>query len=552
MKQMLRNTLSILTADERKRLGVFIILNVFISLIDIASLALLVLLISFYTGSGQQVIFSAHMRWLLDTGSIVPISVFLLLFVLKSLFGYLLLDAQFRYVYSVASRISRFNLLKYLDGNYSDYVHHDSSVNVRKILHQPIEFCHYVLAGIQQIITESILSFFTIIAILAFNARLFLLLSLILLPPVVIIAWFTKRKLKHARAQAKTTSEKTLQHLHEALAGYIESNIYDKCDFFADRFSVFQRRMTRHLADIQTTQGAPARLIEVFAVLGLFLLILANRFSDNTTAVEIINIGAFMAAAYKIIPGIVKISNISGQMKTYEYTINDLLQSKRPERQKSRMPVRIDSVVFDQVCFNRHGGTILDNFEFAIGKGDFVGISGPSGKGKTTFVNLLLGFVSQTEGEILVNGDAVTAAERQLFWKDISYVQQRPFLIHDTVSANIALSDVNIDIERMREVINTVGLNDFIGAFPEGLNKIVTESGKNVSGGQRQRISIARALYKDAGLIILDEPFSELDAASEEHLLGSLQQLQQRGKMIIMITHNKDSLKYCNKTYFIG
>jgi len=534
-------------------LGVFIVLNVFISIVDIASLALLVFLISFYTQSGLHVSFASNVHWLSDRNSILPISVFLFLFILKSVFGYWVLDAQFKYVYSVTSRISRFNLLKYLEGSYDDYVHTDSSIYVRKILHQPIEFCHYVLAGIQQIITECILSFFTIIVILVFNAKLFLLLTLVLVPPVVIIAYFTKRKLKQAREHAKTNSEKTLQHLHEALSGFVESNIYDKSRFFTDRFSHYQQKMIQYLADIQTTQGAPARLIEVFAVLGLFILILANKFSGSATAVDIINIGAFMAAAYKIIPGVVKISNISGQVKTYEYTINDLVQNKYVEKQKENdSSEKLASVVFRDINFSRDSHIILDNFYLEVNKGDFIGISGPSGRGKTTFINLLLGFLTQGSGDILINGVSATATKRQHYWKDIAYVQQRPFLIHDTILTNITFGDGDNNEDKLNEIIQAVGLNEFINQFPEGLNKIITENGKNISGGQRQRIAIARALYKDANLIILDEPFSELDRISEQHIFMYLEELSKKGKMILMITHNKENLLHCNKTYFIG
>ena len=95
------------------------------------------------------------------------------------------------------------------------------------------------------------------------------------------------------------------------------------------------------------------------------------------------------------------------------------------------------------------------------------------------------------------------------------------------------------------------GLEEFLNSFPEGPDKIISDSGKNISGGQRQRIALARALYKEATLLILDEPFSELDASSEQAILGHLQILARQGKIIILITHNKKSLQFCNKTLSI-
>jgi len=553
MKRIFLNTLNILNNKERRRLTVLIVFSVFISITDIASLALLVLLISFYTQGAGHFSIASNFQWFFNNDSLVPISVFLVLFMLKSLLGYLIVAAQYRYVSRVASRISGHELSNCLEGGYSDYVTVDSSVYIRKTLHHPIDFCLYVLIGFQQIITEGILSFLTVVVVLIFNARLFLLLGLILLPPIVLLAYFTKRKLREARANANISSEKSLQYLQEALSGYVESNIYNKNQFFLDRFSLYQQKMINYLADIQTTQSAPSRLVEVFAVLGLFILVLANKFSGNSGSVEIIDICALMAAAYKIIPGIVRISNITGQIKTHEYAVNDLIQNKYVKKEAISTPLAtIDSIMYRNVSFNHQQHIILNGFDFEIGKGDFIGITGASGSGKTTFIHLLLGFLSQKGGSIAFNGIITTPYERQHYWQHIAYTQQRPFLIHDTIISNIILDDEERNEKRLTEIIQAVGLNGLIDQYPEGLHKIITENGKNISGGQRQRITIARALYKNADLTILDEPFSELDAQSEQHILAHLKRQSENGKMIIMITHKTGNMLYCNKTYHIG
>ena len=102
--------------------------------------------------------------------------------------------------------------------------------------------------------------------------------------------------------------------------------------------------------------------------------------------------------------------------------------------------------------------------------------------------------------------------------------------------------------ENLQCAIKVSGLNEFITKFPEGLDKIITENGKNISGGQQQRIALARAVYKNAGLILLDEPFNELDDTSVISMLQHFKELAGKGKIIIMITHDKQSLSYCNKT----
>ncbi len=135
---------------------------------------------------------------------------------------------------------------------------------------------------------------------------------------------------------------------------------------------------------------------------------------------------------------------------------------------------------------------------------------------------------------------------RRQYWKKIAYVKQQPFLIHDTVITNITLATTNIDTERLQAAIRASGLHELLVQYPEGLEKIITENGKNISGGQRQRMVIARALYKNADLVILDEPFNELDQAAENKLLEHFKQLAQSGKMVILVTHNKKSLSFCN------
>ncbi|MEO6682964.1 MAG: ATP-binding cassette domain-containing protein, partial [Ginsengibacter sp.] len=180
-------------------------------------------------------------------------------------------------------------------------------------------------------------------------------------------------------------------------------------------------------------------------------------------------------------------------------------------------------------------------------KGDFLGLQGISGKGKTTLVNILLGFLEPDQGEIHINNKWLKATERQQFWERISYVKQQPLLIHDSILKNITLSEEDVDVEKLDNVSRVSGLQEEFARHPEGLDQIITENGKNLSGGQRQRIMLARALYRSFDLLILDEPFSELDINSENRLLGYIRELALYGKMILLITHKKESFSYCNK-----
>ena len=154
---------------------------------------------------------------------------------------------------------------------------------------------------------------------------------------------------------------------------------------------------------------------------------------------------------------------------------------------------------------------------------------------------------SSSSGEIRINDVPVNTDELKNYWPLISYVRQQAFFIHDTVLRNITLEEEGYNKEKLQWAIKTAGLDEFITKFPEGLDKVITENGKNISGGQQQRIAIARAFYKDAALILLDEPFNELDEASEILLLEHFRGQSQKGRIVVLITHDKKSLSYCNK-----
>ena len=199
------------------------------------------------------------------------------------------------------------------------------------------------------------------------------------------------------------------------------------------------------------------------------------------------------------------------------------------------------------MSFSYNGQPLLHKTNLDVKQGELVGLTGLSGKGKTTLINLLLGFLDPSHGEIRINNLPVTMAGRQLYWKNTSYVKQQPFLVHDSILKNITLYDGPFDADRLKHATGDAGLDTLLTQLPEGLNTVITENGKNISGGQRQRIALARALYKDPGLLLLDEPFNEMDEASEQRLMQLLQRLAEKGKLIIIVTHDTKSLSYCNK-----
>jgi len=529
-------------------LFLLIFFDVLISALDIAFLGLTVLVINFYVKNSDLPYTSWLPRSLEDQNSVLLIAVFFILFSIKNLIAYWTASGRYQFIYNVAGRLSEKGIRQYLKKDYLSFVNVDSSVYIRKISQQPIEFSHYILTNFQQIVSQSVLVILALAAIIWYHATLFLLLFILLMPAIAVLGWILKKRYDNVRRNIKQTSADTLKNLKEALSGYIESHIYDKDDFFAERYYRQQQQLNHYICTQQSLQYLPSRLIEVFAILGFFILVLINKWSAQTSAVDLLTISIFLAAAYKIIPGIVKIINSAGQMKTYEFVLDDLLKDNQvKDNAITKRSDQIRSFSLEKIHYKYNDRPVLKGVCLDINAGDFVGLSADSGRGKTTLIHILLGFIEQKDGIVCINNQISSANDRRAWHGRISYIKQQPFLLHDTIRNNITLDENNWNEGRLKEVIATCGLCNLINQHPEGLDQMITENGKNLSGGQRQRIMLARALYYDFDLLIMDEPFGEMDQQSENEILADLKQLTQDGKMILFITHNKAVLSFCNK-----
>ena len=548
MTKILKDTWLVLTKSEKKRFRFLVSLDVIFSILDILFLVALLWIIQFYIQPGQNKDISFLPGWVTKRNSAALIAIFFFLFGIKNIAGFLVSRAQYRFMGKVALRISKNSLANYQLGEFHDFVNTDSSVFIRKIAILPFEFCQHILISLQQIITQTFLIVITIAAIIIFNAKLFLLLLIILMPPVIVIFYIIKKRLATSRKNIRSNNEKSFKYLLDALKGYVEGNIYNRNEFFMHRFMNSRLHFSKALFESISIQSMPPRIIEIFAVMGLFILIVIANWGGNADSATLITIGAFMAAAYKIIPGIVKIINANAQIRAYEFSANELKEISSQKMDKDdKFPSGINSLQFKDVSFSYTQKEIMKKFNLEIKKGDFIGITGESGKGKTTLLNLALGFLIPDSGEMLINEVVVSKKDIRKYWPHISYVRQQPFFIYDTVTLNITLEDDNPDQKKLEYAVEATGLNNLIAGSSEGLNKIITENGKNISGGQQQRIAIARALYKKAELILLDEPFNELDEASTISILEHFKELADGGKMVVLVTHDKMSLTYCNK-----
>jgi ABC-type multidrug transport system fused ATPase/permease subunit len=188
---------------------------------------------------------------------------------------------------------------------------------------------------------------------------------------------------------------------------------------------------------------------------------------------------------------------------------------------------------------------------FTVNKGETVGFIGKTGSGKTTLMNILLRFLTERSGQVVVDsrplGPEDTAAWRRL----IGYVKQNPFLLDGAIADNIAFGEDRVEMNRdkLQSAIQQAGLAEFVSGLPDGMETQIGEHGAKLSGGQRQRLAIARALYRNSQILVFDEATSELDSQTEKEITNAIERLADRDKTIFIIAHRLTTLRNCDKIY---
>jgi ATP-binding cassette, subfamily C, bacterial len=217
----------------------------------------------------------------------------------------------------------------------------------------------------------------------------------------------------------------------------------------------------------------------------------------------------------------------------------------------NRVPTFENTLSFDNVCFSYGEESIMDDANFTIETGTFVAIGGPSGTGKTTIIDLIIGLRSPDKGNVLIDGHPLKEYDTSEWRRMIGYVPQESFLFHESILANVTLGEADLTADDAVAALKAADAWDFISLLPEGIETIVGEHGSRFSGGQRQRIAIARALVHKPKLLVLDEATSALDPASEVEICKTLKSLS-GSVTILAISHGKGIVEAADTSYRTG
>ena len=308
-------------------------------------------------------------------------------------------------------------------------------------------------------------------------------------------------------------------------------------------------------------QAMPKYIIEATSVTGLILVIIAEVLHEVDLVNLIPQISVFAVAAFRLLPSISKISAHITTILYYKPSVDLVCQDLN---EISGFEYRSEAGAGKEIYFNNciqikslefyYPNTekkIVNGVNFCINKGEAVAFVGKSGAGKSTIVDLILGVLEPTQGEILVDNENI--CDNKLSWYDkIGYVSQNIFLMDSSILNNIAfgVSNENIDMEKVLSAVKLSQLDTFVDSLENGIYTVIGEDGARISGGQKQRIGIARALYNNPDILVFDEATSALDQETEKAVLESIEGLYKKKTMII-IAHRLNTVKKCDKIYEI-
>ena len=451
----------------------------------------------------------------------------------------------------------------------------DLSIEVyRRTLYQPYRVhvarsSSEIISGITQKVGTATSVLISLTAVVT-SAALFaaIMMTLLAIDPMVatvaligfgggygMIAWRTRRRLvrnSQCIAQQQTTVVKALQ---EGL-GAIRDVLLDGTQaVYSGIYGKSIRLLQRASGENTYINQAPRYAMESLAMVLVAALAYFLGHQPGSVGAALPILGAMGLGAQRLLPLMQQLygnwSIVAGSQAAL-IDVLDLLDQPLPQDAHQLAPEPLafqDAISFDNVCFHygSEGPWVLNGINLVIPKGSRIGFVGSTGSGKSTALDLLMSLLEPTQGKILVDGSPISSKLRRAWQRTIAHVPQSIYLADTTIAENIAFGvpPEQIDLDRVRQAASQAQIADFIESRPEGYNAFVGERGIRLSGGQRQRIGIARALYKQATVLIFDEATSALDSTTEKEVMSAIESLN-RDLTILIVAHRLTTLQHCD------
>jgi ABC-type bacteriocin/lantibiotic exporter with double-glycine peptidase domain len=551
----------LLLPNKKKKDFIFLFFLLFInSIFEFISLgALLPVLQSLTSKSFLDVyfieFFSSFLKIDLDKKSLILVYLllFLSVFFIKTFLLIFYNNFKWSYITNLKEELSSKLTLKYL--NYSfEKIFKKGSANMIRTLDTELEvFSSTVTDAFLNIFNSILLIIVISLLILLMQPTAFLGSISVFILLYVFFNLITKKKIKKYGEVRFKSAKKRIKIIQELFKSIKEIKIFNSINYFFHLYRNELNHLKKSEKKYYSLLQSFKPILEFFAVIFIFtFLIISINVNSNLTE-SIVQIGILSIGAFRIIPSVASFLTYTSSLRYHLPVIDliktELFQLEFEARSSNSNTVNInfnDKIVMQNLCFSfKNNISILENINIEINKGDIIAISGVTGSGKTTLINLISGFLKPDSGKIIIDGNDLTDVKYIL---NTAYVSQDTVLLEDSIKRNVAfgIEDSKIDLSKVIKSLKEAEIYDFVKDEHLGVDTNLYESGMNLSGGQKQRIAIARAYYYDSELFILDEPTSALDKNTQKQIINNL---LSKNKTIIIISHDEDILSLGKKIY---
>ena len=524
-------------AEERKKLIKMAVTVFFSALLNFIGLAVLLPLLYFLLEEGSRNEAAIFF-------SILAIAVI----VIKSVAITLITRYQNQCLLSFYRRLSFSLFSSYYNRGLLFIREHGSNKLRHEINAMCYGFSHSLLAPICRMAGDILLILLVTTALLIWNGTSVLILLATFTPFMCFYFFGVRKQVRKYGADDMNTKREQSKVVAETFQGYVEVEVNGVFPALQQSFMEGMDKISHNRMKLDMLLRLPMLLTELSVICGLIILIMFGQ-GDIVMLVGVFAVASFrlLPALRSILGGWTQIQNSICCLDVIEEGLKDYQEDNEIERQDISFEREID---IEGISYAYPGGEpILKDFDCRIKKGEYVGVCGTSGIGKSTLFNLIIGLIEPESGKISIDGIPLTRKTRASWMRQIGYVPQDVFIFNGTLAENIALGCEQIDRQRMDDIIERVSLGKWVKTLPNGTDTILSEAGCELSGGQKQRLGIARTLYKKASVLMLDEATSALDNETEKEINATLQQLKEDGESltIISIAHRESSLSFCDR-----
>ncbi len=457
--------------------------------------------------------------------------------------------------YTIREEIISRLMKRYMNSPYLFFVTKNSAELQRNITVNASSVCLFFQC-FMQIIVEIFVCLLLGLYLFKINPFLTIVTLALLLGIGTVYFVRSKKNLYIYGKRNQENSKKLLQWMGESIGGIKEIKITGREEFFIRKIQKICAGMKKDETWYTTLTQVPRYFVESICITS----VLGTSFVQLMLGVEkgtlIPQLAAFAVAAFRLLPSVGKINGLLGNLQFHTPAIKELYEELNVVNKENEAPrYRDNNINFEEkielkdVSFSYDGKKdVLNKVNVLIPKNNSVAFIGPSGAGKTTLADVVLGLIKVKEGNIYIDHVDVTKGgyERGLF----GYIPQNIFLSDDTIRNNVAfgIQDEEIDDAKIWEALEEAQLADFVKSLPDQLDAVVGERGAKISGGQRQRIGIARALYANPAVLVMDEATSALDTETEKMVMESIVRLRGR-RTLIIIAHRLSTVEECDIIY---